>query len=77
MYVYDYNAILTTSINNINEKEIMRAFTSLTEDLKSRGIHTGFHFMDNKASTTLNLTLTTMNIKYQLVSPSNHRSNNA
>ena len=33
--------------------------------------------MDNEASTALNMTMTTMNINYQLVSPSNHRENNA
>ena len=33
--------------------------------------------MDNEASNTLNLTITTINIKYQLVPPSNHRSNSA
>ena len=56
---------------------MIRDFTYLTEDLKSQGIHPGFHFMDNKASTALNLTMTIMNIKYQLVPPSNHRTNNA
>ena len=35
MYVYEFNAILTTAMNNISYKEIIRAFTSLTEDLKS------------------------------------------
>ena len=77
MYLYDCNAILTTAMNNINDREMIRDFTSLTEDLKSRGIHPSFHFMDNEASTALNLKMTTMNIKYQLVPPSNHRSNNA
>ena len=33
--------------------------------------------MDNEASTALNMTMNTMNINYQLVSPSNHRENNA
>ena len=56
---------------------MIRDFVSLTEDLKSRGINPGFHFMDNKASTALNLTMSTMNTKYQLVPPSNHRENNA
>ena len=56
---------------------MIRFFTSLTEGLKSRGIHPGLHFMDNEASTALNMTMTTMNIKYQLVPPSNHRANNA
>ena len=56
---------------------MIRDFTSLTEDLKIRGIHSGFHFIDNEASTDLNITMTTMNIKYQLVPTSNHRANNA
>ena len=77
MYVYDCNAILTTEMNNICNKETIRAFTSLTEDSKSQGVNPCFHFMDNEASTALKLTMTTMNIKYQLLPPSNHRANNA
>ena len=33
--------------------------------------------MDNKASNILKMAMITMDIKYQLVTPSNHRSNNA
>ena len=76
MYVYDCNFILTKSMKNRSDKEMIRYFTSLTEDLKIRGIHPGFHFMDNEASTALKLRMTTMNIKYQLVPPSNHKGNN-
>ena len=76
-YVYDCNAILTTAMKNRSDKETIRDFTSLTEDLKSRGINPGFHFMENEAYTALKLTMTTMKIKYQLVPPSNHRANNA
>ena len=64
-------------MKNRSDKEMIRDFISLTEDLKSQVIHPGFHFVDNKASTALKLTMTTMNIKYQLVPPSNHRANNA
>ena len=53
------------------------AFKELTEDLKIRGINPGFHFMDNEASTVFKMSITTININYQLVPPSNHRSNNA
>ena len=77
MYVYDCNAILTTVTKNIIDKDIIRFFTSLTEDLKIQGIKPGFHFMDNKASTALKMNITTNNSKYQLVPPSNHRANNA
>ena len=77
MYVYDCNTILTTATKNIRDKEMMRAFTSLTGDLKTPGIKSGFHFMDNEESIALNLTMTTMKIKYQLVPPRNHRGNNS
>ena len=77
MYVYDCNAIPNTSTKNISNKETIRAFTKLTEDLKSQGINPCYNITDNKASTTLKLTMKTMNIKYQLVPPSNHRGKNA
>ena len=56
---------------------MIRNFASLTEDLNGRGIKPGFHFMDNGSSAALKMTMTTMNIKYQLVPPSKHRANNA
>ena len=55
---------------------MIQDFIDLTKYLKIRGINPGFHFIDNEAYTDLNMTTTTMNIKYQLVPPSNHRSNN-
>ena len=64
-------------MKNRSDKKMIRAFISSTEDLKYLGIHPGFHFMDNEASAALNMTMTTMNIKYQLFPPSNHRANNA
>ena len=72
MYVYDCNDILTTAMKNRSDKDMIRALTYLTEDLKIWGIHQGFHFMDREVSTALNLTMTTINIKYQLVPPINH-----
>ena len=56
---------------------MIQAFTDLTEDLKSYRINQDFHFMDNEASTALNMTMTSMDSKYQLVPPSNHIENNA
>ena len=64
MYMYDCNAILSTSMNNRSDKEMIRDFTNLTEYLKIWGIHPGLHFIYNDASTTLNMTMMTMNIKY-------------
>ena len=77
MYMYDCNAILTIATKNISYKEMIRSFTYLTEDLKRRGINPGFYFMDNEASAALNMTMDSMNTKYQLVPPSNHRAKNA
>ena len=55
---------------------MIKSFKRLTEDLKSRGIKPGFHFMHNEASISLKMKITNTNIKYQLVSPSNHRAKN-
>ena len=56
---------------------MVRALTELTEYLKSRRMNSGFHFMNNEASTDLKMTMTTMNIKYRLVTPKNHRAKNS
>ena len=77
MYVYYCNTILTTAMNNGSAKEIIRALTELTEDLKSSRINPGLHLMDNEAYIALNMKMTSMNIKYQLVPLNNHRANNA
>ena len=74
--MYEFNAILTTAKKNRSDKEMIKAFISLTEYLKIRGINPGFHFMDNEESTALKITMNSMNIKYQLVPPSNHREKN-
>ena len=76
MYVYDCNAILATEMKSTINREMIRAFTELTKDLKIRGINTGFHFMDNEVPAALKMTMTTMNNKYKLSPPSNHRANN-
>ena len=65
-----------TEIKNRNDKEMKRSFTELTGDFQSRGINPGFHFMDNKSLTYFKMSMTTLNITYQLVPPSNHRENN-
>ena len=74
MYVYDSNTILMTAMKNKSDKEMIRYFTELTTDLKVCGINTGLHFMDNEASTALKMVMATIDIKYQLVPPSNHRA---
>ena len=48
---------------------MIRAFITLTEDLKSRAINPRLHFMDNEELKALKTTMTTMGIKYQLSPP--------
>ena len=48
MYLNYCYSILTTALKNRSDKNKIRAFTSLTEDLKIMGINPGFHFMDNR-----------------------------
>ena len=63
-------------MNNMSDKDMVRAFIELTTDLKSRGFNPGYHIMDNEDSTELKNIMTIMEIKYQLVHPGNHRANN-
>ena len=77
MYVYGCNDVLAITMKNISDKSMIQAFTEITIDLKNWGINPVFHFMDNEASTTFKLAMITMDIKYQLVPPSNHKANNA
>ena len=77
MYLYYFNSILTTAMKNRSYKEMIQAFTELTEYFKSRRINPIFYLMNNEESKDLNMTITTMNIKHQLVPPSDHRANNS
>ena len=63
-------------MNNISDKEIIIAFKELIEDFKIRVINPGLHFIDNASSKAFKMTITTMEIKYQLFSPSNNREKN-
>ena len=36
MYVFYYNLIISTAMKNRGEKDMITAFTSLTEDFKNR-----------------------------------------
>ena len=46
---------------------MIQAFTELTKNFKSCIINPLLHFMENEASTAFKMTMTTMEIKYQLV----------
>ena len=48
---------MTTPMKNRSDKDMIRAFTELTTELKSRGINPGFHTVNNEAPTVLKNTL--------------------
>ena len=76
MYVYDCNKIMKTPMKNRSDKEMIRYFVELTAYLKICGFNPGFHIMDNETWTVFKKSMSTMDIKYQLVPPSNHRVKN-
>ena len=76
MYVYGWNTFLANQTKKRSDKDIIRYFVELTAYFERRGINPGFHIMDNKASTEFKNSRTTIDIKYQLVTPSNHRAKN-
>ena len=55
---------------------MIRVFTKFSIDLKTRGFNPGYHVMYNEASIALKKKMTIINIKYQLVTPGNHRYDN-
>ena len=59
-------------MKNRSDKEMIRAFTELTENVKICVTNLGLHLVDNEASTALKMKISDINIKYQLVPPSNH-----
>ena len=56
---------------------MIQAFIELTTDLKICGINSGLHLMDNRVSTALEMAMTTMDIKCQLVPPIYQREINS
>ena len=69
VYVHDCNTILTTAMKNRSDKYMILSFIEFTEDLKTQGINPGLNFMENEALAELKMTISTMNIKYQLPPP--------
>ena len=55
MYVYYCYAIMTTSMKNRSDREIIWALAELTKDFKIHLINLGFHFKDDEASTALKI----------------------
>ena len=77
LYEYDSNSIHGVAIKNRTAAEIKRAFSTIIEILKSRGLLPKLQILDNEASTLLLNYIDNEGIDYQLAPPNVHRRNAA
>jgi hypothetical protein len=71
----DSNAILQEAMRNHIPGEMNQAFQVLLNQLKSAGIKSKRHFLDNKCSDKFKATIKKNEMTYQLVLPHNHQQN--
>jgi hypothetical protein len=77
LYDYDSNTISTEPMKNITDGEMIRAYTSLHQQLINAGIKPELQVMDNECSKAFGKYLTDEHIDLQLVPPHLHRQNAA
>jgi hypothetical protein len=77
LYDNDSNSVLSTSMKNRGDKEMVRAFDFLIQFLIIRGLKPHLKRLDNEASLALINYLTQQGITYQFAPPHIHRKNNA
>jgi hypothetical protein len=76
-YEYDSNSIHAEPIKNRTAGELKRAYSTIVELLKSRGLHPHLQILDNEATKLLVDYITSQGIDYQLAPPHVHRRNAA
>jgi hypothetical protein len=77
LYDYDSNTISTQPMKNRTDKEMIRAYTSLHQQLINAGIKPELQVMDNECSSAFRQYLADEHIALQLVPPHIHRQNAA
>ena len=77
LYAYDQNAIKSYPIRNRTKGEIKKAYATLLNYFKQRGITPKLQKLDNEASKELKEYIKEEGITYQLVQPHLHRRNAA
>jgi hypothetical protein len=68
-YEYESNSIHAEPIKNRTAGELKRAYSTIVELLKSRGLHPKLQILDNEASKLLVDYITSQGIDYQLAPP--------
>lgn len=74
-YHVDANAILIQPLRNREAETITKAWNNIYDRLQKAGQSPTVFIMDNEASAHLKNTMDSIGIKYQLVTPHNHRAN--
>jgi hypothetical protein len=77
LYDYEKNSVLSASMKNRGDKDMVRAFDLLIRYLIIRGLRPSLQSLDNEASLALRNYLIQKGIDYQLAPPHIHRRNNA
>lgn len=77
LYDYDSNAILAEPMKSRNDKEMVRAYSSMLKHLELRGLKPQLQKLDNEAPPGLKEYMFQHHVNYQLVPPHVHRRNAA
>ena len=77
MYDYDSNYINAIPITSRKSCELVRAFTECYDALQNNGLTARLLHLDNEVSHELITTIEKNRLAYQLVSPGDHRLNEA
>jgi hypothetical protein len=76
-YIYDCNYIKVVPMKSRSASEWVKAYETIHQELRLKGLTPKLQTLDNEASTALKNFFTVNNIAYQLVPPHCHRCNAA
>ena len=77
MYGMDTNYIDALRLKSRQSKELVRGFNECYDRLKRAGFNAVLQRLDNEISKELITAIENEGLKYQIVSPGNHRTNQA
>lgn len=66
------NKILVDPMKNRTERQIVRAYQTLVDRLKDKGIFPKLHILDNESSEEMKVVIKKNNTEYQLVPPTKY-----
>ena len=75
LFELDSNNILVELMKGRTAGEIIRAYQTLIDRMKEKGIQPTMHLLDNECSVEMKAAIQWNGMKYQLVPPHDHRRN--